>query len=298
MPIAQSVAIANGKGGVAKTTLTSHLAVGAAYSGWRVLAIDVDPQGSLGVDLGYKRNPDINDQGAGLLEAVSLNKPVRPLQGVRPNLDVVPGGARTSETRAIIEARKNRDRDAAMLTLYDVVAPISQDYDLILWDCPASTDVPATAEAAIGASHFLLIPTFRDPASVDGLGDMAAQFFRIAQDINPDLELLGVALINVDRRGIRTRELRQQLTAALGGEAPVFKSVVTSNVHAASHARELGMVATEYEQAAKTRSVATTQSWSRSAERIATDYQELIEEVLARMVEMNSQPADTDAVHS
>ena len=51
----QALAIANGKGGVGKTSLTSNIASMAAHSGWDVLVIDLDPQGNLGADLGYRQ---------------------------------------------------------------------------------------------------------------------------------------------------------------------------------------------------------------------------------------------------
>ena len=52
----QAIAIANGKGGVGKTSIAANLAAIAARAGWQVLVVDLDPQGNLGSDLGYKRS--------------------------------------------------------------------------------------------------------------------------------------------------------------------------------------------------------------------------------------------------
>jgi len=65
--------------------------------GWRTLAVDLDPQGNLGRDLGCRREGSSN-HGRALLEAFRGRRPVTPLTGVRDGLDVVPTGARPSST--------------------------------------------------------------------------------------------------------------------------------------------------------------------------------------------------------
>ena len=82
------VAIANGKGGVGKTSLTAGLAGLIAGAGYRVLTVDADPQGNLRRDLGY----DSTD-GQSLASAIQSGTQLEPLRDVRPNLDCIPGGA-------------------------------------------------------------------------------------------------------------------------------------------------------------------------------------------------------------
>ena len=81
------VAIANGKGGVGKTTLTAGLAGQIAAAGRRVLVVDTDPQGNLGRDLGYGPQ-DGNSLGL----AITHGLPLDVSRGVRDRLDVVAGG--------------------------------------------------------------------------------------------------------------------------------------------------------------------------------------------------------------
>src|SRR5206468_10346854 len=88
------VMVSNGKGGVLKTSLTANVAGLSAASGWRVLAVDLDPQGNLASDLGML---DASDGGEGLLRAVAEQAPLEPLRDVRPGLDLVAGGPRTAE---------------------------------------------------------------------------------------------------------------------------------------------------------------------------------------------------------
>ena len=87
-----SIAFVNGKGGVGKTSITANTAGILANSEWRVLAIDLDRQGNLQKDLGY-REDDRHDQGEMLFRALTGDQALEPiLTEVRPNLDVIPGG--------------------------------------------------------------------------------------------------------------------------------------------------------------------------------------------------------------
>lgn len=85
------IAVMNRKGGVGKTSITSNLAGVLAQAGYKVLAIDLDQQGNLGDDLGY-RHTDYNDHGAALFFALNSGNPLAPAKGIRENLDVVPAG--------------------------------------------------------------------------------------------------------------------------------------------------------------------------------------------------------------
>ena len=92
--IPSCVMVSNGKGGVLKTSLAANLSGLAATSGWRVLAVDLDPQGNLATDLGVL---DRSDGGEALLRAVAEGSALAPLKDVRPGLDLVAGGPRTGE---------------------------------------------------------------------------------------------------------------------------------------------------------------------------------------------------------
>lgn len=86
--VGAAVAVMNGKGGTLKTSVTANVGGLAAAGGYRVLLVDLDPQGNLARDLGYGPR---SDAGAGLLMAMYQGGEPRRLK-VRENLDVVPGG--------------------------------------------------------------------------------------------------------------------------------------------------------------------------------------------------------------
>ncbi|MFW6033537.1 MAG: ParA family protein [bacterium] len=286
------IAIANGKGGAGKTTLAAQLGGIAANSGWRTLIVDLDAQGNLGRDLGYY-DTDANDHGAALAAAVVTRTPPERLRDARPGLDVIPAGRETPTAEAALAARRSADPHAVGL-LGEILAPVADDYDLVLCDCPPATHAPVV-EAALVAARWLLIPTFRDEGSLDGLERMADKVTRIRDDgLNPALELLGIAMLNFRPHGIDTRDVRAELVAALG-EDLVFRTVVRENANAAAHARKLGMLQYEYELAAADQEPwykqRNTRRFSRSATGLSADYQALTDEILGRYITCTQQAA-------
>ncbi len=101
MALARVVVVAQGKGGVGKTSLTANVAGLAAASGHRVLAVDLDQQGNLARDLGYEPG-----DGERLLQAFVAGQPVPVVKGIRPGLDVVPGGPAIGDLLGIVSATR------------------------------------------------------------------------------------------------------------------------------------------------------------------------------------------------
>jgi chromosome partitioning protein len=279
--LANVIAVANGKGGVGKTSVVAGVGGIAALSGWRVLLVDADPQGNLGTDLGYEQ-AGRGDGGAGLVQAMMGSGPLIPLKGVRDNLDVVPGGEAVEDLEAHLVFRRQGDA-GAVLALKEALAPLAGTYDLVLIDCPPSSG--ALVEAALAAARYLVIPTKGDAASLNGLAKMARQFAVVRAAHNPDLELLGVVLFDFGARDTRiVAKARAQLEEELGGAASVFTSFVRNARRAADDMRELGLLAYEYEEAAAKAAPwyeRPTRRFSSAASSVAGDYQRLTEELLA-----------------
>jgi cellulose biosynthesis protein BcsQ len=285
MPLGNVVAIANGKGGVGKTSVTANVAGVAALSGWRVLAVDLDAQGNLGNDLGYN-NAQLTDRGKGLLRAVVGGDQPMVLRNVRPGLDVIPAGEATEELEAVLATRNQRDRSAA-LALRDALRRIEGDYQLVLVDCPPSSGV--LLEAALTAARFVVIPTKGDSGSLDGLSRVARLFAHVRESSNPALELLGVVLFDFGHKDTAVlARVRERLEADLGGAAPVFDSFIRNSRMAPGDMRDLGLLAYEYESTAASAPTwfqdRTARRYSRSAGGLAEDYQQLTAELLSAFV--------------
>lgn len=102
------VAVANGKGGVGKTSLTTTLAGLSAAAGYKALLIDLDPQGNAGEDLGYM-GAGLGDDGAGLVSAVTTRSGLKPtITDCRERLDVIAGGERLDGLAGLLLATHTR----------------------------------------------------------------------------------------------------------------------------------------------------------------------------------------------
>ena len=291
----RALALANGKGGVGKTSVAVNLAGVAALSGWRVLLVDLDPQGNVGDDLGYRRDGR-GDEGETLHDAVLKRgrMPLEPLRNVRPGLDVVPGGDYTEELADLLATRRNKAAgqhaaQAELLVLGQVLESVAGDYHLMVLDCPPAGGV--LLDAALAAAHWLVIPTRGDAGSIQGLVRVAKRFQEVSSSVNPGLEVLGVVLFdfgNSHRRMVA--EVRESLAASLGSVAPVFDAFVRSAPKASGDMRNAGQLAYEYEQS-KARAVTGSDGprpWEPGALRfganaagLAEDYQRLTDEVLS-----------------
>lgn len=285
----RTIAVINGKGGVGKTSLVANLGGLLAEAGHRVLLVDLDPQGNLGEDLGYTA-AERGDDGLGLFQAVSTGAPLRPLEGIRERLDVVPGGEALHELAGALYARRQRQPEAAATALATSLGAVADNYDLILLDCPPGQDV--LQEAALTAAGWALIPTKTDVSSRKGLREVAARF-AAARKLNPDLAVLGVVLFGVNRSAKRIEaEARAAIEAELGGTAPVFAATIRHVEASAFDVRERGQLVHELEAAVlaapkwyerRRAQGGETAGLAGSAGALAGDYQALAEEIFVHL---------------
>ncbi len=294
MSIARTVTIAQGKGGVGKTSLASNVAGLAAAAGHRVLLVDLDQQGNVARDLGYEPN-----SGDDLLNSlISAAFPLPLLKDIRPGLDVVPGGPAVGDVAGVFASRATRGADDLATVLHKKLDSIAADYDLILMDTPPGDRI--IVDAALTVSRAVVIPTRPDEASIDGVSRVAERFSSV-RERNPQLQLAGVALFAITSRTTRLeRDVRAILADLLGDAAPVFATRVRHLDSAAADARRRGLLVHELEQAgvadrtARLASLRTGNTpadglYSRDASGLAADYENLAGEILARIAEIEQE---------
>ena len=245
--LARTIAMVNDKGGVGKTSLVANLAGQFAAAGYRCLLVDLNRQANLADDLGFRDGP-ADDQGAGLLMSVVAGTPLRPATGIRPRLDIVPGGARLADLVPVMVSRvQERGRDA-FLVLAEVLAPVAGDYDLVFVDCPPETTI--LTDLALTAARWVLMPTKSDGGGLVGMR-LVGERFALARELNPDLGLLGAVLFATGSRSrVVHAEVREAVAQAFGGHSPLFTTSIRHAERTAQDARRLGRLAHELEQEA------------------------------------------------
>lgn len=304
----QAISVINGKGGTGKTSIVANLAGLFAAADYRVLAVDMDPQGNLGRDLGYLEQ---SDRGEALFSAVMTGRgPLKPLREVRPRLDVICGGEYIEDLASALAARGQRGQETTR-AVRDQLAPLAGDYDLILLDCPPGGRL--LQQQALAATHYTLIPARSDDASLDGLVRVAELFTAVRESSNPDIQLLGVVLFGIGSRARRIAEgARSAIARDLRDASLVFDTEIRHVEGPAQDCRRLGRLVHEIEAelpaAQRARlawlrarrgegrgkhrpdpdSLAAAATLAASAPHLAGDYQRLAEELLGRLEKMNA----------
>lgn len=236
--LARVIAVINGKGGVGKTSVVANVAGQFARNRYRVLTVDLDLGGNLGLDLGYAQR-GLGDHGRGVVESVAKGARLPVLSQVRHGLDAVPGGRLLEHLQALDYGGTVPVAAAFAERLADVAA----DYDVVLLDCAPGN--PVLQRTALLASRYVVIPTRTDPASWDGLR-MVHPLVRDARADRPDLTYLGVVVFahQTIARAVLART-RSMLETEVGDLIPLFDTAVRYSEASAHDCRQRGQLAHE-----------------------------------------------------
>lgn len=214
------ITIANQKGGVGKTTSAINLATALAATGWRVLLVDLDPQGNASTGLGIAQSDRLASSYELLRGEAGVAEVARP--STIPGLDVVP--ATVDLSGAEIELVDFADRTHR---LADALAAAPQGrWDIALIDCPPSLGM-LTVNAMV-AAEALLVPLQCEFFALEGLSQLLTTVERIRERFNPGLSIVGVALTMYDRRNRLSEQVSDDVRACLG--PVVFDTVIPRNV--------------------------------------------------------------------
>jgi len=196
------IAITNQKGGVGKTTVSFNLAKGLALEGFRVLAVDNDPQGNL--TCSFLENP-LESLTANILDWYE-GRPVVP-QVISENLHLI--GAEISLARV---AEKAFD---VVFGLKEGLEQFQGKYDFVIIDC-----LPSFGHmhlAALIAADYALIPVKPSPYGLHGIRDLLNTIRKAKDRLNPALEVLGILVSLIDsRKLVMEREIEEGLRGAYG----------------------------------------------------------------------------------
>jgi chromosome partitioning protein len=198
------LALANQKGGVAKTTTTLNLGVAFAERGYRVLLIDLDPQGNLTMSQGL--NPDTIERS---MFDVLVNR--MPIEEVieRREVDIAVSSIDLAGADMALSSQIGRER-----ALQKALAPIMDRYDYILMDTPPSLGL-LTINAFVAATG-VIVPVQTEYLSLRGLVQLENTLAMVRENLNPKVEIVGILPTMYDKRLTHSREADEILRENFG----------------------------------------------------------------------------------
>ncbi len=204
--MAYIIAIANEKGGVAKTTTTLSLGAALAETGARVLLIDLDAQGNLSLALGVEPEKVKQSVANQLVESSPLRNICRTTDIA--NLDLIPSNSEMGLAERFLPMRKGYE------TVFRDLLKLEDDsYEYIVLDCPPF--LGAVTMSALAACDLLLMPTQPEYFSIYALRSMIGLIRRVRRNNNPRLTYR-LLLTMYDRRNRTHRTLSEQLRTTFG----------------------------------------------------------------------------------
>ncbi|MBY6136675.1 plasmid partitioning protein RepA [Leisingera sp. XS_AS12] len=189
----QVLSFLNFKGGSGKTTSSIHTAQRLALKGYRVLAVDIDPQASLTTLFGYRPEVDFLETGT-IYDAIRYDDPVPMRQIIQKTyfcgLDLAPGGLILQEfEHETPQALLNNVQPAFFARMAAALQEVEQDYDVIIFDCPPQLGY-LTMSALCASTGVLItvVPNMLDIASMSQFLQMAAELLDVVSDAGAALE--------------------------------------------------------------------------------------------------------------
>jgi chromosome partitioning protein len=217
--VGQTIACANQKGGVGKTTTVVNLGSYLALAGERVLIIDLDPQGNATSGLGFDRSTIDRSVYDAIVDGQDFRDLI--VSGPLKGLDVVPSAIELAGAELELAPVEGRERRLAR-KLVDT-AP---DYDYLLIDCPPALGLLTVN--ALTAANSVLIPLQCEYYALEGLTQLLATLDLVRDHLNPSLSVAGVVLTMFDGRTNLSADVAAEARRHLGGL--VFDTVVPRSV--------------------------------------------------------------------
>jgi chromosome partitioning protein len=214
----RTIAVANQKGGVAKTTTVATLGAALFQQGQRVLLVDLDPQACLTFSLGI----DPEDLDVSVHDVLLRERPARDvIVTTDDGPDLLPATIELAGTESMLVTRSGRER-----VVRSGLDDVASDYDWIFLDCPPSLGILTVA--ALSAADETLIPLQCETLSHRGVGQLLDTIHDVRRYTNQKLTILGVLPTLYDRRTKHAQAVLDAIESAY--ELPVLRPPIPKTV--------------------------------------------------------------------
>jgi chromosome partitioning protein len=217
----KAIAVANQKGGVGKTTTAVNLAAALALKNYRVLIIDLDPQGMATASLGRVKEPK-----KGIYQALMNGHDIMNLiEGTSlDNLYICPCSSELSGAEVELFSKEHREKQ-----LSAALDKVKRAFHFLLIDCPPSLGFLTIN--ALAAAESVLIPIQCEFLCMEGIPDLLAIFDEVRTYFNPSLSIEGIVLTMFDERTNLSKQVAEEIRRSL--KAVVFNSVIPRSIRLA-----------------------------------------------------------------
>lgn len=237
--MAVTIALANQKGGVGKTTTAVNLGACLNELGKRVLIVDTDAQGNATSGIGISKGDIQHDIYDVLVNSMGLEGVIMPTS--RPHLDVVPATLQLSGAEIELASQIGREQRLA-----DALEPVADRYDYVLVDCPPALGILTIN--AFTACDSILIPVQSEYYALEGLSQLMKTIQLVKKHYNADLHVEGVLLTMLDARTNLGNEVVTEVQKFFKDR--VYTTIIPRNVRL-SEAPSHGQAVIDYDRTSR-----------------------------------------------
>lgn len=218
----KTIAIANQKGGVGKTTTAFSLGVALAKEGKKVLLVDTDPQGDLTTYMGFYDQENIPVTISTLLDRTMNDEDVNAEEAIlhhKEGIDLIPSNLNLSMTESDLLNAMCREN-----VMRNSLKDIKEKYDFVIIDCMPSLSMLTTN--ALSTADEVIIPVQSQYLSAKGMGNLLKTISKVKKQINRDLKVGGILLTLVDKRTNLPKTIKNELEENYGNIVKIYDTQI------------------------------------------------------------------------